>query len=91
MSMEAVRGEECYIFDPQFPTEAPCHNTILPFTRNVVGPMDYTPVMFADNVYPHLTTNAHELALSVVFESGWLHFADGVKRTSTCPMRRRSS
>jgi len=29
--------------------------------------------------YPHLTTYSHELALSVVFESGWLHFADGVK------------
>ncbi len=52
MSMEAVRGEECYSFDKQFPTEAPVHNVILPFTRNVVGPMDYTPVMFQDNVYP---------------------------------------
>ena len=56
MSMEAVRGEECYSFDKKFTTEAPIHNVIVPFTRNVVGPMDYTPVMFADNVYPHLTT-----------------------------------
>jgi alpha-glucosidase len=54
-------------------------NTILPFTRNVVGPMDYTPVMFRDNVYPHLTTYAHELAQAVVYESGWIHFADGTK------------
>ncbi len=38
--------------------------------------MDYTPVAFSDNKYPHRTTSAHELALSVVFESGWLHFAD---------------
>ena len=29
-------------------------------------------------MYKHITTNAHELALSVVFESGWLHFADRV-------------
>ena len=79
MSMESVRGEECYSFDQKFTTEAPVHNVTLPFTRNAVGPMDYTPVMFADNVYPHLTTYSHELALSVVFESGWLHFADGVK------------
>ncbi|MCU0914885.1 MAG: glycoside hydrolase family 97 protein [Planctomycetes bacterium] len=79
MSMEAVRGEECYSFDQRFTTEAPVHNVILPFTRNAVGPMDYTPVMFADNVYKHLTTYAHELALPVVFESGWLHFADGVR------------
>ena len=51
-------------------TEAPIHNVILPFTRNVVGPMDYTPVMFADNVYQHLTTYSHELALPVVLTRG---------------------
>ncbi len=77
MSMEAVRGEECYSFDRQFTTEAPIHNVILPFTRNVVGPMDYTPVMFQNNVFRHLTTYSHELALPVIFESGWLHFAGG--------------
>jgi len=76
MSMEAVRGEECYIFDPQFPARAPVQNTITPFGRNVVGPMDYTPVGFSDNRYPHLTTSAHELALAALFESGWVHFAD---------------
>jgi hypothetical protein len=77
MSMEAVRGEECYIFDPQYPRRAPVQATILPFTRNVVGPMDYTPVGLTKNTYPRLTTTAYELALPVVFESGWLHFADG--------------
>ena len=76
MSMEAVRGAECYSFDRSYPEAAPWHNTILPFTRNVVGPMDYTPVAFTDQTYPHITTNAHELALSVVFESGIVHFAD---------------
>lgn len=76
MSMEAVRGEECYIFDPKYPEEAPVQSTVLPFTRNVVGPMDYTPVSFSTNRYPRRSTAAHELALSVVFESGWLHFAD---------------
>jgi alpha-glucosidase len=77
LSMEAVRGEECYSFDPRFPAKAPGHNTTLPFTRNVVGPMDYTPVMFKNNVYPLVTTAAHELALPVIFESGLVHFADG--------------
>ncbi len=85
MSMESVRGEECYSFDQKFTTEAPIHNVILPFTRNAVGPMDYTPVMFADNVYKHLTTYSHELALPVIFESGWLHFADGVKQYLDLP------
>ncbi len=76
MAMEAVRGEECYIFDPKFPERAPGQNTITPFVRNVVGPMDYTPVGLSDNKFPHRTTYAHELALTVLFETGWLHFAD---------------
>ena len=78
MSMEAVKGAECYTFASEYPEKAPWHNTILPFTRNVVGPMDYTPCTFSDDKYPHITTNAHELALSIVFESGWLHLADRV-------------
>jgi hypothetical protein len=41
--------------------------------------MDYTPVTFTFKHLPHLTTNAHELALSVVFESGIQHFADNVE------------
>src|SRR5258706_10619955 len=40
--------------------------------------MDYTPVTFTDHRYPRLTTDGHELALSVVFESSLQHFADSV-------------
>ncbi|MBI9070181.1 MAG: glycoside hydrolase family 97 catalytic domain-containing protein [Melioribacteraceae bacterium] len=79
VTMEAVRGGECYKFSSSFPTDAVLLNTIYPFTRNVTGPMDYTPVMFTENTYPHLTTNAHELATSIVFESGITHFADNYK------------
>lgn len=78
MSMEAVRGAECYSFDNRFPEAAPWYNTILPFTRNLVGPMDYTPVAFSDQTYPHITTYGHEIALPVIFQSSWLHFADRV-------------
>lgn len=78
LTLEAVRGAECYSFDRRYPEAAPWHNTILPFTRNVIGPMDYTPVTFSDQTYPHISTNGHELALSVVFESGIIHFADKV-------------
>jgi alpha-glucosidase len=76
VSMEAVRGAENYQFDSLYPERAVWHNTILPFTRNVVGSMDYTPVAFTDQTYPHKTTYGHELALSIVFESGILHLAD---------------
>ena len=55
---------------------APAHNTILPFTRNVVGPMDYTPVTFTNSQYPHVTSYGHELALSGLFESAIQHFTN---------------
>ncbi len=75
MTMEAVRGAEFYTFDSRYASAAPRQNTILPFTRNAVGPMDYTPVILGDTVR-RLTTNSHELGLSVVFESPLQHFAD---------------
>ncbi len=77
LSMEAVKGAEQYGWDSSFANHAATRNTILVYTRNIAGPMDYTPVTFSS--YPcctHVTSNAHELALSVAFESGMLHFAD---------------
>src|SRR5690606_24077125 len=62
-----------------FPDRAAVCNTILPFTRNVVGSMDYTPTTFSQHLYPHTTSFGHELALSVVFESGVQHMADDYK------------
>lgn len=76
MTYEGVRGAEWYNNGPEFTTTAPEHNTILPFTRNVVGAMDYTPVTFTNSQFPHITSYGHELALSVLFESGIQHFAD---------------
>lgn len=76
MTYEGVRGAEWYNNGPEFTASAPEHNTILPFTRNVVGSMDYTPVTFTNSQYPHITSYGHELALSVVFESGFQHLAD---------------
>lgn len=76
MTCEAVRGAEWYNNGPDFTLAAPEHNCTLPFTRNVVGPMDYTPVTFTNSQFPHVTSYGHELALSVVFESGLQHLAD---------------
>jgi hypothetical protein len=76
MTYEGVRGAEWYNNGPEFTTTAPEHNSILPFTRNVVGPMDYTPVTFTNSQYPHITSYGHELALSILFESGIQHMAD---------------
>ena len=76
MTFEGVRGAEWYNNGPEFTIEAPEHNTILPFTRNVVGAMDYTPVTFTNSQFPHITSYGHELALSIIFESGFQHMAD---------------
>ena len=76
LSTEAVYGAEWYNNVGTFTAKAACHNATLPFTRNVIGPMDYTPCAFSDSQHPHITTHAHELALTVLFESGLQHLAD---------------
>lgn len=76
MTTEGVYGAEWYNNVPTFTDKAACHNATLPFTRNVIGPMDYTPCTFSDSQHPHITTNAHELVLTVLFESGLQHLAD---------------
>ncbi|WP_157546289.1 glycoside hydrolase family 97 protein [Hamadaea tsunoensis] len=67
LSGEAVYGAEQWRNRAAF-------NTILPFTRNVVSSMDFTPVVFS--ITDRDTTDAHELATAIVFESGWQHAAD---------------
>ena len=76
VSTEGVYGEEWYNNKLVFTDKAACHNATLPFTRNVVGSMDYTPCAFTDSQHPHITTHAHELALTALFESGIQHLAD---------------
>ncbi|PTB96156.1 alpha-glucosidase [Marivirga lumbricoides] len=66
--------------------DTPNNRVILPFTRNVVGPMDYTPGA-VKSVHPNywranwynpmsIGTRAHQVALFVVFESGLQMLAD---------------
>ena len=85
ISMESVKGAEGY-GRQEFCDKAPVHNTILPFTRNIVGSMDYTPVTFTNKrEATRQTTFAHELALSIVFESGVFHFADRLSAYQSLP------
>ena len=85
LTMEAVRGGECYKFDRDFPGGAPSHLATIPFTRNVVGPCDYTPGGFSNSTYPHLTSYAFELALPIVIESGIMHYTDTPQKTRNLP------
>jgi alpha-glucosidase len=73
MTGEGMRGQEynAWSRDGGNPTE---HTSILPFTRGLAGPMDYTPGVFKfDNpVNPNTkvkTTLAHQLALYLVLYS----------------------
>lgn len=77
VAMEAVKGFEFCTFTQEGADMQAAHCAMLPFTRNVVGPMDFTPMCFSE--IPNLkrnTSNAFELALSVLFQSGIQHYAE---------------
>jgi len=76
LSAEAVLGAESYMYDDRFPEKAAELNTLLPFTRNVTGPMDSTPLGLAIKRYERKTTAAHELAVALIVTSGIIHYAD---------------
>lgn len=77
VSMEAVRGFEFLTFDQANTDQEPTHCAVLPFTRNAVGPMDFTPMAFSEiKGKQRRTSNAFELALSVLFQSGIQHYAE---------------
>lgn len=72
MTREAVRGHEWQItrYKRVLPAD---HDTIIPFTRYIVGPGDYTPTVFEPN---ELQGNSwsHELAQAIIFTSPYLSF-----------------
>ncbi len=76
VTMESVRGMEYCTFDQNNANQQPKHCCILPFTRNVIGSMDFTPIVFDPKIrgVQLRTIPGFELALSVVFESGVQHF-----------------
>ena len=76
MSVEGVYGAEWYNNNSVLTNKAAAHNATLPFTRNVVGPMDYTPGTFSDSQHPHITSYGHEIALPILFESASQHMPD---------------
>ena len=75
VTMEAVKGAEWYQF-PVFRGPNAHDNVYYALTRNVVGPMDYTPLVFEQALKQQKISYSHSLALAVVFESGVQHFAD---------------
>ena len=76
MTREGVMGKEYLKWSAR---TSPVHNTTLPFTRMLAGPLDYTPGAFGNATRAEFiprdkepmapNTRAHELALYVVLES----------------------
>jgi len=83
MTREGVMGKEYLKWSGR---TTPVHNTTLPFTRMLAGPLDYTPGAFGnvtrDQFIPRdkepmaPNTRAHELALYVVMESPLMMVSD---------------
>ncbi|MFD4507966.1 glycoside hydrolase family 97 catalytic domain-containing protein [Streptomyces sp. NPDC058457] len=80
MSMEAVGGEEKR-------TNTAAHLTTLPFTRNVIGSMDFTPGGF-QRVGLRPNSDAAEAGLTVVYESGLQMFAGTPESYNQRPLAR---
>ncbi len=77
LTMEAVKGLEFITFSQAAADAAPSHMAMLPFTRNLFDPMDFTPTVFGS--IPGIkrrTSVGFELAASVLFLSGWQHIAE---------------
>ena len=74
LTMEAVEGTERETPGQGSEAMDPRQDVDYVFTRNVIGSMDYTPVTFS--APRRESSDAHRLALAVVYESGLQHFAD---------------
>jgi hypothetical protein len=86
MSAEAIKGFEYVTFEQKNADEQPAHCAIIPFTRNLFDPMDFTPLSL--DTVPRIsrrTTPGFELALPVVFLSGIQHFVETPRGMRTIP------
>jgi alpha-glucosidase len=86
LTVEAVRGGEGTRPNPTRVPYPPEHYVTLPFTRNLQGPMDFTPVTFSG---VRLNSDGHELALGVVYESGIQHLSDMPENYARYPLAER--
>lgn len=80
--LESVGGEDTWAPGPSWPY----HNTVLPFTRWLAGPADYTPLNFRAFCPPSVTFT-HQLASIYMFTSPMLIFAADMEDMLACPGR----
>lgn len=87
MSQEAIRGNE---WNGGYKPTPPSHTTILPFTRAIAGPADYTPGIFKTKHSPEkgkrlYTTRVHQMALMVVLFSPMGMVSDNIENYENQP------
>ena len=86
MTMEAVKGLEFITFFQENADREATHSAMLPFTRNLFDPMDFTPMVLGD--IPNIerkTSNGFQLALPVLFLSGIQHLVTTPEQMQTVP------
>jgi hypothetical protein len=71
ITREGIYGQEWRTYTPQ----GSINNAIIPFTRFLAGPADYTPGVF-DSKLAYGTSRAQQLALTVIYNSPLLCWAD---------------
>ncbi len=80
LGYEAGIASEYYSNTKPYTDQIPEQTTIAAITRNAIGPFDYGTTLFRKGLIvgcDRHTTDAHELALTVVYQSGFNGFADG--------------
>lgn len=82
MTLEGIGGEEKR-------TNTAEHLAALPFTRNVIGSMDFTPGAFHRPYRPNVASDAGELGLTVLYESGIQNLAGTPESYDARPEARR--
>lgn len=81
ITSEAALVSENLVFQQYFADKEAFTSTILPFTRNAVSSMDFGPVFFnkrfsksTDHGTIRKTTDAFQVATSIIYQSGIQHF-----------------
>jgi alpha-glucosidase len=86
MTMEAVKGFEMITFSQEFADREATHSAMLPFTRNLFDPMDFTPMVLGE--IPDIqrrTSNGFQLALPILFYSGIQHLVTTPEQMARVP------
>ncbi len=89
LAKEAVRGLECVGGENSWAPGPswPYHNTVLPFTRWLAGPTDYTPLNFRGFCSPQVTFGM-QIASIYLFTSPMLILSADIDDMLNCPARK---